>query len=80
MDNWILKGVRNLVKEDMVTTPVSPTQVKVKVTHLLISNFDALLYSGDVAAEYPKTIGRFAVGIVTEVGEKCYGVEKGARV
>lgn len=80
MENWILKGVRNLVKEDMVTTPVSPTQVKVKVTHLLISNFDALLYSGDVAAQYPKTIGRFAVGIVTEAGEKCYGVEKGARV
>lgn len=80
MDNWILKGVRNLVNEQMGPTPITETQVKVKVTHLLISNFDALLYNGDVAAEYPKTIGRFAVGIVTEVGEKCYGVEKGARV
>lgn len=80
MDNWILKGVKNLVREQMGTTPVSPTQVKVKVTHLLVSNFDALVYGGDVPAQYPKTLGRFAVGIVTEVGENCYGVEKGARV
>ena len=30
--------------------------------------------------DYPKTIGRFAVGLVTEVGEKCYGIKKGERV
>lgn len=80
MDNWILKGVKNLVREEMGTTTISPTQVKVKVTHLLVSNFDTLVYSGDVPAQYPKTLGRFAVGLVTEVGEKCYGIEKGARV
>ncbi|MDE7306014.1 MAG: alcohol dehydrogenase catalytic domain-containing protein [Clostridia bacterium] len=80
MDNWVLKSVRNLVKEEGTPTAVSPTQVKVKVTHLLISNFDALLYNGDVQAKYPKTIGRFAVGVVTEVGSDCYGIEKGMRV
>lgn len=80
MDNWVLKGVRNLVNEEAETIEISPTQVKVKVTHLLISNFDALLFNGDLAAQYPKTIGRFAVGIVTEVGEQCYGVKKGERV
>lgn len=80
MDNWVLKGVHNLVNEEGAATAISPTQVKVKVTHLLISNFDALLFNGDVVADYPKTIGRFAVGIVTEVGENCYGVEKGERV
>lgn len=80
MDNWVLKGVRNLVNEPLETVEISPTQVKVKVTHLLISNFDALLFNGDVAAQYPKTIGRFAVGLITEVGEKCYGVKKGERV
>lgn len=80
MDNWVLKGVRNLVNEPAETIEISPTQVKVKVTHLLISNFDALLFNGDIAAQYPKTIGRFAVGIVTEVGEQCYGVKKGERV
>ncbi len=80
MDNWVLKGVRNLVNEPLETIEISPTQVKVKVTHLLISNYDALLFNGDVAAQYPKTIGRFAVGLITEVGEKCYGVRKGERV
>lgn len=80
MDNWVLKSVRNLVNEENPPLAVSPTQVKVKVTHLLLSNFDALLFNGDVTASYPKTIGRFAVGVVTEVGGDCYGIEKGARV
>ena len=80
MDNWVLKGVRNLVNEPAETIEISPTQVKVKVTHVLISNFDALLFNGDVAAQYPKTIGRFAVGLITEVGEQCYGIKKGDRV
>ena len=76
----MLKGVRNLINESGETKEISPTQVKVKVTHLLISNFDALVFNGDIAVDYPKTIGRFAVGLVTEVGEKCYGIKKGERV
>lgn len=80
MDNWVLKGVRNLVNEHDDAKEISETQVKVKVTHLLVSKFETLLFNGDIAAQYPKTIGRFAVGIVTEAGEKCYGVKKGDRV
>ncbi len=80
MDNWILKGVNNLVREEAVATQITDTQVKVKVTHLLISNYDALLFSGAVEAKYPKIPGRFAIGIVTEVGKNCYGIEKGERV
>ena len=71
MDNWVLKGVRNLVNETLEPVEITPTQVKVKVTHLLISDFDALLYNGDIAIDYPKTIGRFAVGVVKKVGEHC---------
>ena len=80
MDNWVLKGVRNLVKETAGAQEITSTQVKVKVTHVLISNFDALVFNGDIEAHYPKTIGRFAVGIVTEAGADCYGVKKGDRV
>ena len=80
MDNWVLKGVRNLVKEAGAAQEITPTQVKIKVAHLLISNFDALVFNGDIAAQYPKTLGRFAIGKVTEVGEKCYGLKKGDRV
>jgi threonine dehydrogenase-like Zn-dependent dehydrogenase len=80
MDNWVLLGPKTLVNQQQTESSVSPTQVKVKVTHVLLSNFDALLYNGDIKAPYPKTIGRFAIGIVTAVGSECYGIAKGARV
>ena len=71
MDNWVLKSVRNLINEPSEAREITPTQVKVKITHLLISNFDALVFNGDVEADYPKTLGRFAVGLITEAGENC---------
>lgn len=80
MDNWILNGVRNLVNRETPPLGISPTQVKVKVTHLLVSNFDALVWGGEIEAKYPKTLGRFAIGIVTEVGANCYGIKKNMRV
>lgn len=80
MENWILKSPSLLMNEPSGINVISPTQVKVKVSHLLLTTFDALLFSGVVGANYPKTIGRAAVGIVTEVGDQCYGIEKGARV
>lgn len=80
MDNWILKGVKNLVNEPSATNITSPTQVKVKVSHLLLTDYDALLYNGEIRCNYPKILGRAAIGIVTEAGENCYGLEKGTRV
>lgn len=80
MENWILKGAKTLVNEPRSINVTSPTQVKVKVSHLMLTDFDALLYNGILEAEYPKILGRAAVGIVTEAGENCYGVEKGTRV
>lgn len=80
MENWILKGAKTLVNEPRSINVTSPTQVKVKVSHLMLTDLDALLYNGLIDAEYPKVPGRAAVGIVTEAGENCYGVEKGTRV
>lgn len=80
MDNWVLKGPNTLVNEQSSTNITSPTQVKVKVSHLLLTNFDTQLFTGAAEPNYPKTIGRAAVGIVTEVGENCYGIEKNQRV
>ncbi len=76
----MLKGSKTLVNEHTGADITSPTQVKVKVSYALLGNYDALLFSGAVRPAYPKTIGRAAVGIVTEAGENCYGVEKGMRV
>ena len=80
MDNWILKNAGLLVNEPAREQSVGEDEVKVKVAYVLASNFDAVLYSGETRASYPKTIGRFAVGRITEAGEKCYGVEKNMRV
>lgn len=80
MDNWILNGVKSLVNKPSSVNITSPTQVKVKVSHLMLTDFDALLYNGKIETTYPTILGRAAVGIVTEAGENCYGVEKGARV
>ena len=80
MDNWILKGVKNLVNEPSGVNITAPTQVKVKVSHLLLTDYDALLYNGAIKTSYPRIIGKAAVGIVTEAGENCYDVKKGARV
>lgn len=80
MDNWVIKGSQTLVNEQSSVNITSPTQVKVKVSHLLLTDFDAQLFTGSAEPAYPKTIGRAAVGIVTEVGDNCYGIEKNQRV
>ena len=80
MDNWVLLGKNNLVKQPQEAKQIKPTQVKVKVSHVLLENYDAFCYTGFKEVNYPKTIGRFAIGIVTETGEACYGLQKGARV
>ena len=80
MESWILKGVKNLVNEPQAASNVAPTQVKIKVSHLLLTEFDELLFNGSIKVDYPKIPGRAAVGIVTAVGESCYGVERGTRV
>lgn len=80
MDNWVIKGPNTLVNEQSSVNISSPTQVKVKVSHLLLTDFDTLIFTGAAEPVYPKTIGRAAVGIVTEVGENCYGIEKNQRV
>lgn len=80
MDNWVLKGPQTLVNEGSSVNITSPTQVKVKVSHLLLTDFDTQLFTGAAEPHYPKTIGKAAIGIVTELGENCYGLERNSRV
>ena len=46
MDNWVLIGPKMLEKQSQTETEVGATQVKVRVTHVLISAFDGLAYTG----------------------------------
>lgn len=55
--------------------------VKVKIAYSALSDTDALIFSGEVVPpKYPITIGRQAVGMVTEVGEGVTHVARGDRV
>ncbi len=73
-------GAKMLEKQPQYESAVGSTQVKVKITYVLLSTYDALAYTGATKISYPKTIGRIAIGLVTDVGDNCYGVKKGARV
>lgn len=80
MAKWILKGANLLVKEEDSQNSITPTQAKVKVAYALLTDYDTSIYSGKIPVDYPRVPGRAAVGIVTEVGENCYGIERGMRV
>lgn len=67
-------------RREQSESEITSTQVKVRVSHVLMSNFDAYCFTGEKKIAYPRTPGRFAIGIVTETGKDCFGVEKGARV
>lgn len=69
-----------LERKRVKKSEIAAGQVKVRVTHVLVSNYDAYCFTGEIPVTYPRTPGRFAVGVIVEVGENCYGVEKGARV
>lgn len=73
-------GAKTLEKQEYTENALLPDQVKVKISYVLLSNHDALLWNGDIKTTYPKVIGRTAIGIVTEVGENCYGIKKDDKV
>ncbi|MCD8205588.1 MAG: alcohol dehydrogenase catalytic domain-containing protein [Clostridia bacterium] len=74
MDNWVLKGPGLLEKEIQPESDISDNQIKVKVTHSLLSYYDVSLFSGQTEAACPVTLGRFATGVVTEAGPDCAGI------
>ena len=81
MKAWRIKDKEQLKLENIVAEVHKEHFVKVKVTYSAISGMDALLYKGDVVPnKYPITIGRQAVGMVTEVGENVTSLERGDRV
>mgnify|MGYP006990256277 CR=1 FL=1 len=52
MDNWVLIGPKMLEKQSQTETEVGATQVKVRVTHVLVSAFDGLAYTGATKSNF----------------------------
>lgn len=71
---------RVLQTEERSAGAVGPEQVKIKVTSALLTNCEYSAYRGNEDLKYPIVPGRFAVGIVVEKGENCFGVDKNTRV
>ena len=79
MKAWKLNTPSKLertVAPDLVLTDET---AKVKVTKALLSEADVAVYTGAIKAKYPLTLGRFALGQVTEAGKNSY-MKKGDRV
>ncbi|MCD8306806.1 MAG: alcohol dehydrogenase catalytic domain-containing protein [Clostridia bacterium] len=84
MDNWVLMSPKKLVNHtdyaQSVMRALNPDEIRVKVSHILVTDFDALVYTGTTNAICPKTIGHAALGIINETGPDVLTFRKGQRV
>lgn len=80
MEKYLLTGQQAFTKTTQNHQEVTDDQVKVKVSHLLLSHLDALTYNDDMDVAYPIVPMRLAIGIVTEVGKGVTCFSKGDRV
>ncbi|MCD8295684.1 MAG: alcohol dehydrogenase catalytic domain-containing protein [Clostridia bacterium] len=84
MDNWVLMSVRTLINKEIdknsPANKVGTDQIKVRVSHILVTDFDALLFNGDIEPIYPKTLGHEGLGVIAETGANVHSYTKGQRV
>jgi len=80
MKAWQIKAplvIEETTRQDNIE---SVSSSKIKITKALISDNDAVAFIGNDEIKYPIIPGRNAVGIVTETGSNCFGIEKNDRV
>jgi len=81
MKAWRLKGESSLKLETLEPVAPESNTVKLKVNYAALSKIDVLLYKGELQApKLPITIGRQAVGMITEVGTSVKHLSRGDRV
>ncbi|MCH5160029.1 MAG: alcohol dehydrogenase catalytic domain-containing protein [Clostridiales bacterium] len=69
MKAWILEDAKKLKMQEFPPTEIKEDEIKVKVEEVLLSNFDYEVYSGASKRKYPFILGRYAVGVVSQVGD-----------
>ncbi len=79
MKVWQLAYPHNVQHVTSPDLTLSPEKVKVKVTKALVTETDVAVYSGLIKVKAPFTLGRFAIGQVTETEENSF-IKKGQRV
>ena len=70
MKVWKLQAPKQLELQESDPTVLKENFVKVKVEEVLLSRFDLEYYDGTIKQNYPFILGRSAVGVVSEVGER----------
>ncbi|MCL2375745.1 MAG: alcohol dehydrogenase catalytic domain-containing protein [Firmicutes bacterium] len=81
MLSWRLSAPKKLELEELPSKPIPSGFVKVKVEYSAISRLDLLAYEGKVTTpKLPITLGRQAVGMITEAAEDVTNFERGNRV
>ena len=69
MKAWILEDARKLKMQEFPPTEIKEDEIKIKIEGVLLSTLDHELYSGASKRKYPFIIGRYAVGVVSQVGD-----------
>lgn len=80
MKVWQLTAPRRLEEQERPENITEPSQVKVKISKVLLSDTELMTYCGKNNAVYPVVPGRNAVGVISEQCENGIGLEKGTRV
>ena len=81
MKAWRATQKEVLKLEELPSKTAEGNFVKVKTLYSAVSDTDKMIYLGDLTPpQFPFTLGRQAVGMVTEVGEDVTNVERGDRV
>jgi L-gulonate 5-dehydrogenase len=80
MKAWQIKAPNIIEETTRQDNLESVSSSKIKITKALISDNDAFAFIGNDDSKYPVIPGRNAVGIITETGSNCFGIEKNDRV
>lgn len=79
MKIWQLASPKNLQRAEAPDLKITEGTAKVKVTKALLSEADVASYAGLQRVSTPLTLGRFAIGQVTEAGKESF-MKKGDRI
>ena len=69
MKAWILEDAKKLKMQECPPTELKEDEIKVKIEEVMLSTLDYDLYSGASKRKYPFILGRYAVGVVSQVGD-----------
>lgn len=79
MKAWQITAPNTMEETTRQDNLESVSSSKIKITKALITESDLISYS-EKNSVYPIIPGRTAIGLVTETGKNCFGIEKNMRV